>query len=320
MKKEFLELIEAANNERVSDIHVIMNEDMYEVRFRTKSKKLETYKILEGEQARRLINYIKFISEMNISEYRVQTGKCYITINGQRIDLRISSAPSIYFESIVIRIVQNELKYDITSLSSDINIIPRLQNFVEEEYGLILISGATGAGKTTTLYALIYELLKQSKSIITIEDPIEHTIPGVTQIQLNETAGFTYESIFKQVLRHDPDVIIFGEIRDASAAKMAIRSALTGHLVISTIHSNDAFYALKRFSDFDIADEDVKSIIKGVSHQKLVLSKRFEKTAVFTFISGDKIFNYSRNFVKVPSASKEDNGLKIADVKTDYEV
>lgn len=270
MKEKFLEILEHALNHEASDIHITsIGSLLYEVRFRTKYKQLQTMMTLEKAEALRLINYIKFVSDMNLSAYMIETGRYTVHLQQRDVDLRISSAPSMYSESVVIRIVSHKVTLQLTDLSMQQDHTEQLQRLTNYAHGCILIGGATGSGKSTTLYALLNELQLQKKNVITIEDPIEHHVLGITQIQINELVGYSYDSIFRQILRHDPDVVVFGEIRDEIAAKIAIRCALTGHLVLATIHAHSTDVVYDRMREFGISKRVLENSLCGIVHQTL---------------------------------------------------
>ncbi|MGL4662300.1 MAG: ATPase, T2SS/T4P/T4SS family [Culicoidibacterales bacterium] len=283
MKGKFLEILEHALTNEASDIHITsVGSLLYEVRFRTKYKQLETMMTLEKSEALRLINYIKFVSDMNLSAYMIETGRYTVHIHNRDIDLRISSAPSMYSESIVIRIISHQVTLQLENLANTESHTKQLQSLTNYAHGCILIGGATGSGKSTTLYALLNELQLQRKNVITIEDPIEHHVLGITQIQINELVGYSYDSIFRQILRHDPDVVVFGEIRDEIAAKIAIRCALTGHLVLATIHAHSTDVVYERMREFGISTRALENSVCAITHQTLKYNQG-KKFADYTF-------------------------------------
>lgn len=282
MKGKFLEILDQAMQLEASDIHMTaIGSSLYEVRFRTKYKQLETMMRIEKAEALRLINYIKFMADMNVSAYMIETGRYTVQLHNRDIDLRISSAPSMYSESIVIRIISHHVTRQLGDLTDDLQQLDQLAALTAYQHGCILISGATGSGKSTTLYALLNELQLQKKNVITIEDPIEHHVLGITQIQINELVGYSYDSIFKQILRHDPDVVVFGEIRDEVAAKIAIRCALTGHLVLATIHAHGVDIVKDRMREFGISERALSSVC-AITHQSLEYVQN-QRRAVYTF-------------------------------------
>lgn len=293
LKEKFLKILEHAIQHEASDIHITsVGKLLYEVRFRTKYKQLEAMLTLEKSEALRLINYIKFVSDMNLSAYMIETGRYTVHLNNRDIDLRISSAPSMYSESIVIRIVSHQVTLRLTELAVEPEQTQQLQSMLDYDHGCILISGATGSGKSTTLYALMNELQQRKKNVITIEDPIEHHVLGITQIQINELVGYSYDSIFRQILRHDPDVVVFGEIRDEIAAKVAIRCALTGHLVFATIHAQSTDIVFERMYEFGVSKRLLENSLCAVSHQTLAYTQG-RKFAKYTFDIRNKQEVYS---------------------------
>lgn len=293
MKERFLEILKHAIENEASDIHITsIGKLLYEVRFRTKYKQLETMMTLEKSEALRLINYIKFVADMNLSAYMIETGRYTVHLNNRDVDLRISSAPSMYSESVVIRIVSHNVTLQLGELANVKEQTENLQTLCHYAHGCILISGATGSGKSTTLYALINTLQEQKKNVITIEDPIEHHVLGITQIQINELVGYSYDSIFRQILRHDPDVVVFGEIRDEIAAKVAIRCALTGHLVLATIHAQSTDIVLERMREFGIASRSLENCLCAITHQTLKYQQG-RKYAYYTFDIKEKVKSLS---------------------------
>jgi general secretion pathway protein E/type IV pilus assembly protein PilB len=246
-------LISEAKNLGSSDIHIEAYEDKCRIRVRIDGHLIERYSISKNDYPT-LVNKIKIKSNLDISEKRLpQDGRIFFKSETFKIDIRVSVLPTLHGEKIVLRLLNNE--------SSNINInylglsYKELENYLEcirKPHGIILISGPTGSGKTTTLYATLKILNQERSNIITIEDPIEYTLEGINQVQLKEDIGLTFASALRSFLRQDPDVIMLGEIRDAETAHMAIRAALTGHLVLSTIHTNSAWGTISRLLDMGV--------------------------------------------------------------------
>ncbi|MEX0827417.1 MAG: GspE/PulE family protein, partial [Haliea sp.] len=219
-----------------------------------------------------VVGRIKIIGRMDIAERRLpQDGHAKIIDNGNAVDLRISVIPTVNGESVVIRLLntQQGLK-SIKELGFNENDAETFINLLNKSYGIILVTGPTGSGKSTTLYAALQEVIKSNLNIITVEDPVEYHIEGIEQIQVNTAPGFTFAKALRHILRHDPDVIMVGEIRDQETAKIAIESALTGHLVLSTLHTNDAPGAISRLLEMGIDPFLLNGALLGVFAQRLL--------------------------------------------------
>lgn len=215
---------------------------------------------------------IKIASQMNITQSRLpQMGRLTHIIQGRPVDCRLSTHPICYGESIVIRLLDH--KKQIISLK-DLGLLPQQQaqitHMAQQPEGMIIFTGPTGSGKTTSLYALLRQLPAQAKNIVTLEDPIEYELPGIRQSQVDEALGFTFEEGVRSLLRQDPDVMLIGEIRDQPTAKMALRSALTGHLVLTTLHTPSLFGVIQRFEDLGVVGRNLAGVIRCVVSQRLV--------------------------------------------------
>ncbi len=264
-------IIAKAVREKASDIHIEPEESRLRIRYRVDSVMREEAappKSMQNE----LISRIKIASNLDVSEKRLpQDGRFFMNVEGQIIDLRVSTLPTIHGEKIVIRILdRRNLLLTFDQLGFSQRLEERWRNVIHKPEGLVLISGPTSSGKTSTLYAALQAINSIEKNIITVEDPVEYSLPLIIQIQINEKAGLTFPSALRSILRQNPDIIMIGEIRDAETAQMAIRSSLTGHLVFSTIHTNDAPSAITRLIDMGIESYLVASAIKGVLAQRLV--------------------------------------------------
>lgn len=264
-------IIAKAVKEKASDIHIEPEESRLRIRYRVDSVMREEAappKSMQNE----LISRIKIAANLDVSEKRVpQDGRFFMKVDGQTVDLRVSTLPTIHGEKIVIRILdRRNLRLTFAQLGFSKRLEERWRNVIHKPEGLVLISGPTSSGKTSTLYAALQEINSIEKNIITVEDPVEYSLPLIIQIQINEKAGLTFPSTLRSILRQNPDVIMIGEIRDTETAQMAIRSSLTGHLVFSTIHTNDAPSAITRLVDMGIESYLVASAIKGVLAQRLV--------------------------------------------------
>lgn len=263
-------MIEEAIFTKTSDIHIEPMEKCLRIRFRIDGK-LQTYMETAPELIPSVTSRIKFIGNMNIAEKRIpQDGRINYRVAGKDIDFRISVLPSIFGEKIVMRITTSlgmELK------KQNIGFLPenleKFDHLVKSHRGIILVTGATGSGKSTTLYTALHEVMGEDINIITVEDPVEQIQPGITQVQTNEKAGLTFAAALRSILRQDPDIIMLGEIRDGETAGIAVQAAITGHLVLSTLHTYDAPSSVARLIDMGIEGYMVSSALLGIIAQKL---------------------------------------------------
>lgn len=257
--------------ERASDIHVEPQENELRVRHRVDGVLFDLMTPPKRMQAP-IISRIKIMANLDIAERRIpQDGRIQMRVEGKEIDLRVSTLPTIFGEKVVMRILDKSrglVKLDELGLLTD--NLQRFHNVISQPHGIILVTGPTGSGKTTTLYSVLSSLNTPEKNIITLEDPVEYTLNGVNQVQLNSKAGLTFASGLRSVLRQDPDIIMVGEIRDSETAKIAIQSAMTGHLVLSTLHTNSAAGTLARLVDMEIEPFLVSSSVVGIVAQRLV--------------------------------------------------
>ncbi len=264
-------LIEEAFDTYASDIHIEAYEERCRVRFRIDGKLIERYVIEKGNYAS-LVNQIKIIANLDISEKRLpQDGRILYNRNGKKFDVRVSCLPTIYGEKTVMRLLTRHIELlELANLGFSERQLDDYRKAIERPHGMILICGPTGSGKSTTLYATLRRLNKQTSNILTIEDPVEYTLEGVNQVQLKEEIGLTFTSALRTFLRQDPDIIMLGEIRDADTANMAVRSSLTGHLIFSTIHTNTAWGSIARLSDMGIHPYLVANTLVMCVAQRLV--------------------------------------------------
>lgn len=264
-------VIERAFVERASDIHLEPQESEMVVRMRIDGllrKILTVPANLQGT----VVSRLKIMGDMNISEKKIpQDGHAMVQIKGQSIDLRISSMPTVYGEKIVIRLLN---KSATARSAKEIGLkgadLEKYEALLKNTSGVILLVGPTGSGKSTTMSAMLRKLADESVNIVTLEDPVEYNIPGINQCQINEKTGMTFASGLRAILRQDPDIISVGEIRDGETATIAIRAAITGHVVLSTLHTNDAISAISRLVDLDVEPYLVSGALRGVISQRLV--------------------------------------------------
>ena len=261
----------AAIRRNASDIHIQPEADALRVRFRMDGV-LKVVKVMDAALAESIASRIKVMSNLNILEQRLpQDGRMRVTLGKRALDFRVSFIPVAHGESIVLRIFNAKKEIQgLSDLGFSAGPYAMLRKALGIPNGLILATGPTGSGKTTTLHALISGMDRDSLKIITIEDPVERIIPGVDQIQVNDGIGLTFDSILRRILRQDPDVIMIGEIRDRATAELAIRSALTGHVILSTLHTNDSISAVTRLRNMGIESYLVSSVLKYAVAQRLV--------------------------------------------------
>ncbi len=264
-------LLSQAVKEKASDIHIETFEDRVMVRFRIDGQLqavLEPPRVL----APLLISRLKIMAKLDIAEKRLpQDGRISLKIAGRAIDVRLSTIPAYYGERIVLRLLDKEsVPLNLASLGMQTDNLQVLQGLIAQPHGILLVTGPTGSGKTTTLYASLSELNKVSRNILTIEDPIEYYLAGIGQTQVNPKVNMTFARGLRAILRQDPDVVMVGEIRDLETAKMAVQASLTGHLVLSTLHTNSAIGAMTRLRDMGVESFLLASSVKGVVAQRLV--------------------------------------------------
>jgi len=255
----------------VSDIHWEPRKNVFVVRYRIDGKLIRKHD-LSAKAARSIVSSLKVMAQMDVAERRFpQDGRMTFNAGLRRVDLRMSSMPTVYGEKIVVRILDPEMaQRPLNDLGMRLEVETGVQALLKRPNGLILVVGPTGSGKTTTLYALLRELNAEEQNIISIEEPVEYQLSGVNQVQVNLPAGLTFPVGLKYILRQDPDVIMIGEIRDEETARIAITASLTGHLVLSTLHTNTAAEALARLIDMGVEPYLLASAVSGVLSQRLV--------------------------------------------------
>jgi len=266
-----------ALNKRASDIHIESNQEGVLIKYRVDGVLFRATEPLDGRFQGPIISRIKVMSDLDISERRIpQDGRFKVRMHGKSIDFRVSIMPSIFGEDAVIRILDKEsIAKDLQGLTLNVLGIDerellRFRRMIREPYGMVLVTGPTGSGKTTTLYAALTEIYNEQEKIITIEDPVEYQLRGIVQIPVNEKKGLTFARGLRSILRHDPDKIMVGEIRDPETAQIAVQSALTGHLVFTTVHANNVFDVLGRFLHMGIDAHNFVSCLNCVAAQRLI--------------------------------------------------
>ncbi|MFH1870222.1 MAG: GspE/PulE family protein [Pseudomonadota bacterium] len=260
-----------------SDIHLETTADGLRVKYRLDGVLSRVAERRGVQTAEHVISRIKVMAELDIAERRVpQDGRFKVSIDSRDVDFRVSIMPSIFGEDAVLRILDKHALTDqlsaltLESLGFEDDTIRRIRRLAREPYGMLLVTGPTGSGKTTTLYAVISEINDGRDKIVTIEDPVEYQLPDVLQIPVNEKKGLTFARGLRSILRHDPDKIMVGEIRDSETAEIAVQSALTGHLVLTTVHANNVFDVISRFLHMGVPAHSFVSAINGILAQRLV--------------------------------------------------
>ncbi|MCM2607137.1 GspE/PulE family protein [Rossellomorea marisflavi] len=303
-------MISEAFRSHATDVHLVPRKHDYLIQFR-KLGTLVPFKTIDEDQAERLIAHLKFMSSMDIAEKRKpQSGSYTHFISRIPLALRVSTLPTTHLkESLVIRILPERYQIPIEHMSLYPSSAKKLVALLMHSHGLILFTGPTGSGKTTTLYSLVHHCaVSLNRNVITLEDPVEKAHDEMVQIQVNEKAGITYSTGLKAILRHDPDIIMVGEIRDKETAEIAVRAALTGHLVLSSVHTRDAKGAIYRLMELGIKWHDIEQTILAVSAQRLLRlkcpvcgndcfgeclaeGKRTNRATVFEILTGKELKN-----------------------------
>lgn len=264
-------IIARALESRASDIHVEPFEDELVVRYRIDGV-LHNVETAPKKLQAAIVSRIKIMAKLNIAERRLpQDGRIRIKVSDKEIDLRISTIPVLYGESVVMRILDKEsIVIDLGSLGFPGDVLAQFKSLIQKPHGIILVTGPTGSGKTTTLYGALDKINSPDKKIITVEDPVEYQLKGINQIQVKPQIGLNFANTLRHIMRQDPDVIMIGEIRDLETAEMAVQSALTGHMVLSTLHTNDAPSSITRLLDLGVESFLLSSTIRGILAQRLV--------------------------------------------------
>ncbi len=269
--KRVNQVLQKAVSSRASDVHIEPFENHLRIRFRVDGL-LRDDESPSSQDAAAIISRIKIMANLNIAERRLpQDGRFKIRLQGETIDLRVSTLPTLHGESVVLRLLRrNDVQLDFAYLGIEEHLKNKILETLNNPHGIILVTGPTGSGKTTTLYAALRYLNKPERKIITVEDPVEYNIDGVNQIQAKSEIGLTFAHALRSIVRQDPDVIMIGEMRDQETAKIAVQSALTGHLVLSTLHTNDALSSLTRLMDMGVENYLLSSTVNAILAQRLV--------------------------------------------------
>lgn len=292
-------IIDNAVKQRCSDIHIEPFESYLKIRYRIDGELQEVLR-LPTENIAALITRVKILAGMNIAEKRIpQDGRIITYADEKPVDLRVSVLPTVYGEKVVIRILRKHgFLIGREALEIPKEDMDKMDRVIQSPHGIILASGPTGSGKSTTLYTILSELNKANSNIITVEDPVEYTMEGVNQVNVNTKAGLTFAAGLRSILRQDPDIVMVGEIRDSETAEIAVRAAITGHLVLSTIHTNDAVSTVTRLIEMGIEPYLVASSLSGVIAQRLVrrICPKCKKTYEAT--------SYEKKILKTNSTEK----------------
>ena len=290
-------IIEQAIRAKASDIHIEPYQDEIRVRFRVDGD-LREIMSLPRTNLSAIVTRVKIIGRMNIAEKRVpQDGRVEMRISDRDVDMRISTLPTVYGEKTVLRLLdKSNFNFTKEGLGFSEKNLAMFDHILSQPYGMILVTGPTGSGKTTTLYTVLKELNVVEKNVITVEDPVEYKLSGINQVQVNVKSGLTFASGLRSILRQDPDTVMVGEIRDGETAEIAIRAAITGHLVLSTLHTNDSPSTIARLVDMGIEPYLVSSAVVGIVSQRLVkvLCSKCKQSYEATY-SEKKLMNIDQN-------------------------
>jgi general secretion pathway protein E len=264
-------LIGTATSQKASDIHIEPLEDQVRVRFRIDGV-LQLAETLPKQAEPGLISRIKVLAKLNIAENRIpQDGRIHIPVRGRSIDLRVATTPTVHGETVTLRILdRQELPLDFVALGYTLEAAHKLSKLCSSPNGIVLVTGPTGSGKTTTLYAALHSLNQIESKIFTVEDPVEYHLVGVNQINVKPQIGLGFAEVLRSILRQDPDIVLIGEMRDLETARIAIQASLTGHLVLSTLHTNSAAESITRLLDMGIEPYLLGSCVRGVVAQRLL--------------------------------------------------
>ncbi len=310
MEKRLMECLEVALKYDVTDIHFsLYDSGLMTIEMRIDGK---IHRLKEKDEDAHFFRYLMFKANLDVSSVTIpQTGQFEMIINKKKLSLRFSVVSSHQMTSGVLRILSNHSLLSIQDLADEEDVTRYLSSICLEQNGLYLFSGPTGSGKTTTLYTLLHAC--KGKKIYTLEDPIEIYSNDYIQIQINEQQGMSYAEGIKQLMRQDPDVIMIGEIRDSIAAQMAVRSALTGHLVVSSIHSSNTETTIQRMLDLGVSEYQLFDVLKGISNQRLISKKDKTKIGIYEIMDKQEIQYYVTN--KKHSSSFKSIDQKLSEYK-----
>lgn len=274
----------------VSDIHFKPDRDKVEIYYR-KNGKISYQADLKHSDYRLLLRYIKYKSKLDLGLCQVPQDGAYTVVDGEReVFVRVSTIPLIFSESLVVRLLVDKQSADLFSVAYTPSDLQEIYEQIVTTTGLFVFTGPTGSGKSTSMYALLEKAaISANKKIICIEDPVEVINNNFIQIQINEQAGLSYGSALKACLRHDPDIIMIGEIRDEETAKNVFRASLTGHTVISTMHTKNKYGVIERFLDFEFKTSEITSVLIGISSQRLILDEHQQIKAYYDYVLSDGI-------------------------------
>lgn len=270
IEKVFMDLLLETRKEGGTDIHFVPGENIVQIRIRTKGR-LKYLEPISKLIYVRICTHVKFLAHLDVADARFPQSGTFVKMDGgDKITIRASTLPTTHGESLALRLIYRTDTLALENLSIFPSETNQILQMLKQQAGLYIFSGATGSGKTTTMYAVLRALLlEEDLNVITLEDPIEIKLPGITQIQMNMDAGLDYEQGLKAILRHDPDLILVGEIREENTARLAIRAALTGHRVMSTIHAKDTVGTLLRFFEYNVSPAEIEQAIQGVVAQSM---------------------------------------------------
>ncbi len=264
-------LISRVTDLRASDIHLEPFEDGLHLRYRIDGV-IQTAEVIEPRLAAAVVSRLKLLAQLNIAERRLpQDGRIKTRVKGRELDLRVSSVPTVHGESVVLRVLDRaSVRFSLAELGFSPDTLKRFEALLARPHGILLVTGPTGSGKTTTLYGALSKLDAEALKILTVEDPVEYQLEGINQIHVHPQIGLTFAAALRSILRQDPDIIMIGEMRDGETAQIAVQSALTGHLVLSTLHTNTAASAVIRMQDMGVEPYLITSTVNGVLSQRLV--------------------------------------------------
>ena len=266
------QMIQRALDLSASDIHVEATEDGLRLRYRIDGVLQDASQYLTDGQAAAIISRIKLLANINIAERRLpQDGRIMMRVKGHELDLRVSTLPTVHGEGVVMRVLDRQsIRLELSKMGFDEHTYRQFKHLLARPHGVVLLTGPTGSGKTTTLYAALSNMDSDARKIITVEDPVEYQLPGINQIPVHADIGLTFARALRAILRQDPDIIMIGEMRDTETAQIAVQSALTGHLVLSTLHTNTAAAAITRLEDMGVERFLITAAVNGALSQRLI--------------------------------------------------